>query len=105
MEANLIPAHVQYTGTANTKEYFTNTKSQKKGLDGNENIEGYFRGLRLVGKPIEVSGYLLESKDDGYVAVASFSTFTLFGHDTLEPENQWELINEWYEIGDIIHGD
>lgn len=97
--ANLIPMHVQYTGVANTKEYFTNSKSYST------NTEGYFRGLKLVGKPVDITGraYLLDNKDEGYTSVAQFDQFTIYGHDSLEAENQWELVNEWIEVGDILH--
>lgn len=100
VEANLVPVHIQYTGEAKTKEYFTNTKDK---IDGND--IAYFRGLKLVGRPVNVNGYLLDSVDDNYTSIASFSSFTLFGHDTLESENQWELINEWYDISDVLMDD
>lgn len=97
--ANLIPMHIEHTGEANTLEYFTNSKIY------HTNTEGYFRGLKLVGKPIDMSGtaYLLDSGDEGYTSVAQFDQFTIYGHDSLESENQWELVNEWIEVGDILH--
>jgi ribonuclease H2 subunit C len=95
--ANLIPAHIQYTGQANTQEYFTNSKIH------HEHVEAYFRGLKLIGKLVETNGYLLLSVDDDYVSIAKFDSFTIFGHDSLEPENQWELINEWYQISDVLN--
>lgn len=127
--AHLVPCHIQYSGPANTKEYFTPTKSNETRDDAPVDI-AYFRGLRLVGqttnlRDLKLRGYLLDKSEsierqeqhseDPYsepqlvtvhthTAIASFDTLTVYGHDSVvERDNQWRLLDEWAEMAEIIH--
>mmetsp|Transcript_1479 Transcript_1479/g.1600 ORF Transcript_1479/g.1600 Transcript_1479/m.1600 type:complete len:139 (+) Transcript_1479:23-439(+) len=121
---NIIPCHIQYSGVANTKDYFTPSKKQETLTTGEKVEVAYFRGCRLLGKNVNISndynGYLInkseslakvddETSEDyitvnTYTPVARFEKFTVYGHDTIpELTNQWGLIQEWKEISDLIH--
>lgn len=127
VEASLVPMHLQYSGSANTSEYFTPSKTTEKQNDGSEVNTAYFRGCRLVAKEVDLKksgteGYIINknevlqretNEEEGtelvktvknYTAVASFDKMTLYGHDSeIELSNQWSLIPEFLEINSIIH--
>lgn len=131
-EANvsLVPMHIQYSGPANTADYFTDTKSIEK--IGNEQREvAYFRGCRLVGDKTDWNGkyhgYIVNKSEtiahadptdsEGiangtaeiknvkvFDTVGQFSELTMYGHDNpLELTSQWRMVSEWAEISDAIH--
>lgn len=130
VRANLIPMHIQYSGQANTEDYFTPSKNNEKAFSGDCHI-AYFRGCKLVGNELGIQkffdGYLLNhseslvnteaySEDGGndtfdnvksvkvHAAFAHFDEITIYGHDSLpELDSQWAHINEWKEVSDIIH--
>ncbi|KAI5966010.1 hypothetical protein KGF57_000683 [Candida theae] len=108
VEASLLPMHLQYSGPANTSEYFTPSKTTEKQNDGSEVTTAYFRGCRLVAKEVDlkksdVKGYLVNknealqrevNEEDGteiiktvknYCAVASFDKLTFDDEGANEP--------------------
>lgn len=127
VEASLLPMHLQYSGPANTSNYFTPSKTIEKQNDGSEVKTAYFRGCRLVAKEVNLKDCNVEgcvinknevlqretNDEDGtelvktvknYSAIASFDKMTLYGHDSeIELSNQWSLIPEYLEISSIIH--
>jgi len=110
--ANLVPVHIEYTGEANTSEFFTPTKTVSDDI-----VTAYFRGLKLVGTTVDLKydGYvmrkdLIESDptslvplDSSYKAIKKFNQFTVFGHDSKDTSNQWLQVNEWKQVSDILH--
>lgn len=124
VHANIIPCHVQYNGTANTKDYFTPSKKQETLHNGQQSQVAYFRGCKLVGEDTDIkddyTGYLInkteslarsedaESEEyvtvNTYTPVAKFEELTVYGHDSApELTNQWGLIKEWKDISEVIH--
>lgn len=124
INANIIPCHIQYSGVANTKDYFTPSKKQETTTTGEQVEVSYFRGCKLVGKKVNLSenytGYLINKSEslataeegsteeyktvNTYIPVAKFDEMIIFGHDSpAELTSQWGLINEWKEISDVIH--
>ncbi|KAI5966125.1 hypothetical protein CANMA_003371 [Candida margitis] len=100
VEASLLPMHLQYSGPANTSDYFTLSKTTETQNDGSEIKTAYFRGCRLVAKEVNlkdsnVEGYIINknevlqrklNEEDGteevktvknYSAAASFDKLTL----------------------------
>lgn len=129
--ANIVPCHIQYTGAANTKDFFTPSKYTSK--DAREGEIAYFRGLKLVGETLPLSdlgytGYVVNKSESvvsaardeedvaadrtedlttvhTYVAEASFDSVVIYGHDTtVELADQWRLLAEWKELSEAIHG-
>ena len=114
---NLIPVHIHYSGEAKAAEYFTPSK-----VNGDEGTtEAYFRGCKLVGKPLDLSfdGYVVEKTGElievdaisgeslpstNYRLVGQFKEMTVFGHDNLPAASQCTRVNEWKMVSDIIHG-
>ncbi|KAK6205123.1 ribonuclease H2 non-catalytic subunit-domain-containing protein [Scheffersomyces amazonensis] len=124
--ANLVPVHIEYSGSANTQEYFTDSKIRE---DGHE--VAYFRGCKLVGNNVDFannytayvmnkSESLIRIQDNGnnefngleetvksvnsYNPVGKFTSINVYGHDApLSQTNQWQLVNEWHDISEIIH--
>lgn len=127
---SLLPLHIQYSGPANTKEYFSNTKSTEK-VGKEEREIAYFRGCRLVGHKTnwngKYRGYILNKSEtiahanpadtEGiangtaeiknvkvYNPIAKFDEMTIYGHDNvIELTSQWRMVSEWSEISDAIH--
>lgn len=124
MHGNIVPCHIQYSGAANTKDYFTPSKKQDTLPTGEQVEVAYYRGCKLVGKNMNISndysGYLInkseslarvedETSEDyltvnTYTPVAKFEEITVYGHDTVpELTSQWGLIQEWKDISEVIH--
>ncbi|KAI5955259.1 hypothetical protein KGF54_001820 [Candida jiufengensis] len=127
VEVSVLPMHLQYSGPANTKEYFTPSKTKETLNDGTIVDTAYFRGCRLIAKEVtldqnKMDGFILDksealsrdiNEDDGtetiktiknYASIAFFNKLTLYGHDSeIESSNQWSLIPEFIEINNIIH--
>lgn len=66
--ANLIPCHIQYNGSANTKDFFTTSRTTETTDEGKVNEIAYFRGLRLVGEKFDLNkkgytGYLINKSE------------------------------------------
>lgn len=121
-EASILPVAIQYTGEANTEEYFAPTKTTETRQDKEIKV-CYFRGMKLVGLDIvpenkrafimnksEVLTQPLETSDDvqvsnQYTAVGEVDKLTIYGHDTEVPlYSKWLLMDEWQQVSDIIHG-
>lgn len=119
---SIIPVLIDYSGPARTDEYFTSSRTTRTKQNGDVIEEAYFRGLKLVGKNIELlKGYKgfavnkVESLDNSgtgdspkisnkFVPIASFDDLTVFGHDScVNRMDQWMLIEEWEEISKIVH--
>lgn len=124
LSANLVPFHIQYSGPANTKDYFTVTKQVEVQADGTEVEVAYFRGCKLVGVNQELphgyKGYLmnknevLQTTGQGpdqqffsakiYNTIGEFDKLIIYGHDQPgDAGSQWATLNEWQELSDIIH--
>lgn len=121
--ANIVPAHIQYSGPANTATFFGPSKRVEKVGDAEVEV-AHFRGLRLVGEKIDLkqnSGYIVskseilvrgESEEEPeirsvnqYSAVAKFNELILYGHEAQAPlGSQWKIMEEWDAIADVIHG-
>ncbi|EMG48430.1 hypothetical protein G210_1001 [Candida maltosa Xu316] len=121
--ASLIPMCVQYSGPANTEEYFTTSKTRETQQDGTTLETAYFRGCKLVGRTIDLSqskvqGYVINKSEhlvvdeatgdvktaSTYIPVAKFNELTVYGHDTpASSSNQWSLIPEYLSISNIVH--
>ncbi|CAH2353899.1 hypothetical protein CLIB1423_13S01354 [[Candida] railenensis] len=120
MTANLVPVHIQYTGDANTNEYFSPSKSTET---ASGNSIAFFRGLKLVGQPIELpansTAYLVNKSEsmvaapetpqgfktvNNYIPEGKLDTLVAYGHDTTLPSNsQYASLVEWDTISNIIH--
>lgn len=129
--ANILPCHIQHTGSANTKDFFT--PSTYTSTDAKEGEVAYFRGLKLVGEKVPLkdlgyTGYVLgksesvvnasHNEDDiladrtedlttvhTYVAKAAFDSLKIYGHDMkVEQTDQWRLLSEWSALSEAIHG-
>ncbi|CUM62947.1 uncharacterized protein PRCAT00000507001 [Priceomyces carsonii] len=127
VEANLVPFHIEYSGPANTAEFFTPSKTTEQIEPDREASVAYFRGCKMVGNEVTYGdryiGYVVEKSEkmekiqedesiesgilkniDIYTAVAKFKKLVIYGHDApAEEYNQWALVNEWKEISDIVH--
>ncbi|KAF6071357.1 hypothetical protein MEM_03605 [Candida albicans L26] len=121
--ASVVPMNIQYSGPANTEDYFAPSKTQETQPDGTLLDVAYFRGCKLVGKTLEldkydVKGYvinksehLVSDKETGevktavtYIPVGNFQKLTVYGHDTLPSRtNQWSLIPEYLSISNIVN--
>ncbi|KAG8203238.1 hypothetical protein GWM34_02191, partial [Candida africana] len=121
--ASVVPMNIQYSGSANTEDYFAPSKTQETQPDGTLLDVAYFRGCKLVGKTLEldkydVKGYvinksehLVSDKETGevktavtYIPVGNFQKLTVYGHDTLPSRtNQWSLIPEYLSISNIVN--
>lgn len=119
--ANVVPCKFHYTGPANTEKFWTPTKITER-YQNQDVIAGNFRGLKLLGQDVDLrnkigfvcneSEFLIqnpESSDDikvckQYTSIAKFDKFTIFGHDSLPPQNsKWKQLAEWDRISDAIH--
>lgn len=117
-KANILPFQIQYTGEANTEDYFA---PSKRPIDGN-NLEAQFRGIKVIGHPVELrssKAYILSHSEHlvqdpsnpeevktakQYTSVGRINDITLYGHDTLPPLNsKWELLQEWDSVSSAIH--
>ncbi|KAI5965611.1 uncharacterized protein KGF55_000973 [Candida pseudojiufengensis] len=127
VELSILPMHIHYSGPANTSDYFTPSKTKETLKDGSIVDTAYFRGLRLIGKELELKdsnlkGFILNktenlsrdiNEEDGvetiktiknYTAISTFEKLTLYGHDSeVESNNQWSLIPEYMEVNSIVH--
>lgn len=127
---SLLPMHVQYSGPAKTKEFFSGTKTTEN-VGSEEREVAYFRGCRLVGDKTNwdgrYQGYIMNKSEaiahsdpsdaEGiangtaeirnvkvYSPVAKFDQMTLYGHDNVvESNSQWRTVSEWATISDAIH--
>lgn len=122
VEVNLIPMHIQYSGPANTAEFWDTSKADETNHDGHVVKSAYFRGCRLLltQVPLDYDGVIVNKsegldRDDEnpenvvsvnrYESVARFNTLNVYGHDAIpDPFDQWLLVNEWKAISDVIHG-
>lgn len=122
VEVNLIPMHIQYSGPANTSQFWATSKTDE--IDHNDHVvkSAYFRGCRLLLTQVSLDydGVIVDKtegldRDDEnpenvvsvnrYESVARFSNLNVYGHDaTPDPSDQWLLVNEWKGINDVIHG-
>lgn len=117
---NVVPFKIQYTGDANTLQYFTPSK-QVSVENGQRVVTADFRGLHLKGQEIPLgkkrgfvctaSEYLVQDEQGDvlarkqYTSVAKFDSLTVFGHDAVPPlSSKWRLIEEWDAIASAIHG-
>lgn len=132
LTANLVPCHLQYNGPANTREYFTPSKSIEVNSSGENEHIAHFRGLKLVGEtvffgPPGYKGFLINKSEsiervdrdqaeessqgdeqlatvNTYNAVAQFDDLIVYGHDSkVAPNCQWKLMDEWTQISNVIH--
>ena len=55
--ASVVPMNIQYSGPANTEDYFAPSKTQETQPDGTLLDVAYFRGCKLVGKTLELDKY------------------------------------------------
>lgn len=121
VHVNVMPVKIQYSGDADTKNFFTSTKAMED-FESKRVTTANFRGLRLVGEDItlvnkvgHVCNYhellVSDPKREGeimtckeYSSDARFESLTIFGHDSLPPRSsKWRLIEEWDAIADAIH--
>lgn len=117
VRASIVPMLIQYTGEANTEDFYTASRRTKDGTS-----EAQFRGLRLLGQTLDIgnknafvlasSEYLVQDPSDPeniqtakqYAPVAKIKDFTIFGHDSFAPLNsKWKLMSEWDTVADAIH--
>ncbi|KAK6465666.1 ribonuclease H2, subunit C [Scheffersomyces coipomensis] len=121
--ANLVPVHIEYSGPAATKEYFTPSKTSENSQD-----IAYFRGCKFIGDKVDFNdkytAYIMNKSESlvrvednendyngdnvksvsTYIPIAKFNSINVYGHDTrIAENNQWSLLKEWNEISDIIH--
>lgn len=113
--ANVIPAHIQYTGPANTSTFFTPFKA----TDAQNNPTAQFRGLRLVGSEIELPLHqahvfsmaeqvVLEEGDmkiqNNYISVAKIDKLVVYGHDAVPAKSSLMMtLQEWTEVANVLH--
>ena len=117
---NILPVKIQYTGPANTKDYFTPSKIIDKSQD-RDVTTAYFRGLKLAGETVDLGdkvGYICNSTERlkeladtldietvrEYSPIAKFDQFTVYGHDSSTSENnKWKMMKEWEAISDAVN--
>lgn len=121
--ASLLPMSIQYSGPANTEDYFTPSKMQETQPNGKQLEVAYFRGCKLVGNTIDLNksdlqGYVVNKaehlvRDDEsgevksaftFTSVAKFNELTVYGHDSpVNLNDQWALIPEYVSISNLIN--
>lgn len=113
--ANIIPAHIQYTGPANTSKFFTPFKA----TDAQNNPTAQFRGLRLVGSEIQLPNHqahvfstseqlVLEDGDmkiqNNYISLAKIDKLVVYGHDGVPAKSSLLMtLLEWAEVANVLH--
>ena len=121
--ASLLPMSIQYSGPANTNDYFAPSKMQETEPSGKQFEVAYFRGCKLVGNTIDLKqsnlqGYVVNKVENlvrdeisgevktasTFIPVAKFNDLTVYGHDVPAAQNdQWALIPEYISMSNIIN--
>ncbi|KAJ9057767.1 hypothetical protein DSO57_1019551 [Entomophthora muscae] len=118
ISVHLLPCKIEATKDARVEDYFVtqpyvasvdNLPSYMKQDSDVKLKEAYFRGRRLIGRPVLLSqdyeGALLVKEEGSLTKEATFDSFTVFEHDypPNPKENPFLLAQDWLAISNVLH--